>query len=33
MTKDKAYLQDMLDAICDIEKFIEGTTEKEFYLN
>jgi len=33
MTRDKAYLQDILDAISDIEKFIEGVTEKEFSLN
>jgi uncharacterized protein with HEPN domain len=33
MKKDKAYLQDMLDAICDIEKFTENITQDEFYKN
>ena len=33
MKKDKAYLQDMLDAISDIEKFIENITRDEFYKN
>jgi uncharacterized protein with HEPN domain len=33
MKKDKEYLQDIVDAISDIEKFIEGTTEKEFCRN
>jgi len=29
MRKDKAYLQDILDAIADIEKFLEKVTEEE----
>jgi len=36
MKKDKAYLQDMLDAISDIEKFIEDKkyVERNYtYLN
>jgi uncharacterized protein with HEPN domain len=33
MKKDKAYLQDILDVISDIEKFREGVSEKEFYHN
>ena len=33
MKKDKACLQDMLDAICDIEKFTENITQNEFYKN
>ena len=33
MKKDKAYLQHMLEAIYDIEKFIEGVTQEEFYKN
>jgi len=33
MKKDKAYLQDMLDAISDIEKFIEHITQEEFSKN
>jgi uncharacterized protein with HEPN domain len=33
MRKDKAYLQDILDAIGDIEKFLEKVTEEEFYRN
>jgi len=33
MRKDKAYLQDILDAIGDIEKFLEKVTEEEFYCN
>jgi len=33
MKKDKAYLQDVLEAISDIEKFIEGVTQEEFYKN
>jgi len=30
MRKDKAYLQDILDAISDIEKFLEHVTREEF---
>lgn len=33
MKKDKAYLQHMLEAISDIEKFIEDITQEEFYKN
>jgi uncharacterized protein with HEPN domain len=33
MRKDKAYLQDILDAISDIEQFIGGMAEEEFYRN
>jgi uncharacterized protein with HEPN domain len=33
MRKDKAYLQDILDGIADIERFLEKVTEEEFYRN
>jgi uncharacterized protein with HEPN domain len=33
MKRDRAYLQDILEAISDIEKFAKDTTEKEFYKN
>jgi len=33
MKKDKAYLQHILDAISDIEKFVENVTQKEFFKN
>jgi len=33
MKKDKAYLQHILDAISDIEKFIENVTQYEFSKN
>jgi uncharacterized protein with HEPN domain len=33
MKKDKAYLKHILDAITDIEKFVEGITQEEFYKN
>lgn len=33
MRKDKAYLQDILGAIIDIENFLEKVTEEEFYRN
>jgi uncharacterized protein with HEPN domain len=33
MKKDKAYLQDILDAISDIEAFIANINETEFYKN
>ncbi len=31
--RDKAYLQDILDAISDIEEFIKDIPEKDFYKN
>lgn len=33
MKKDKAYLKDMQDAISDIEAFVAGIDEPEFYRN
>jgi len=33
MKKDKAYLQHILDAISDIEKFVENVTQNEFFKN
>jgi len=33
MSKDKAYLEDILDAISDIEVFIANISEAEFYRN
>ncbi len=33
MKRDKAYLQHILDAISNIEKFIEGVTKEEFLDN
>jgi len=33
MKKDKAYLQDILDAISDIEIFLEEVPEEAFYKN
>lgn len=33
MKKDKAYLQHILDAISDIERFMENVTQEEFYRN
>jgi len=33
MKKDKAYLQHILDAISDIEKFVENVTQTEFFKN
>jgi uncharacterized protein with HEPN domain len=33
MKKDKVYLQDILDAISDIETFIANINETEFYKN
>lgn len=33
MKKDRACLQHILDAIFDIEKFVEGITQEEFYRN
>jgi len=33
MKKDKAYLQDILDSISDIELFVANITEIEFYKN
>lgn len=33
MKKDSAYLAHILEAISDIEKFMEGVTEEEFFGN
>jgi len=33
MKKDKAYLQDILEAISDIEKFTEDVAKDEFFRN
>jgi len=33
MRKDKAYLQDITEAISDIERFLEGITQEEFSKN
>lgn len=33
MKKDKAYLQDMLDAVNDIERFMKGVSEKAFHAD
>jgi len=33
MKKDRAYLQDILDAIFDIEVFVKNITQEEFYKN
>lgn len=33
MRKDKAYLQHILDAICDVEKFVENVTQDAFFKN
>jgi len=33
MKKDKAYLQHILDAISDIETFIESVSKEEFFKN
>jgi len=33
MKRDSAYLQHILDAISNIEKFIEGITKDEFIKN
>ena len=33
MKRDKAYLQHILEAISDIEKFIENVSQEEFYKN
>jgi uncharacterized protein with HEPN domain len=33
MRKDKAYLKHILDAISNIEKFIEGLSKEEFFKN
>ena len=30
MKKDKVYLKHILDAISDIEKFMQGVSEEEF---
>ncbi len=33
MKRDKAYLQHILDAISDTERFLEDITQEEFYKN
>ena len=33
MKKDKAYLQDILDTLSDIEEFVKDITEDMFYKN
>jgi uncharacterized protein with HEPN domain len=33
MKNDKAYLRHILDAISDVEKFMEGITKEEFFKN
>ena len=33
MKKDKAYLMHILDGVSDIENFIEGISQEEFYKN
>lgn len=33
MERDRAYLQDILEAISDIEKFVKDTTDKDFSKN
>ena len=33
MKKDKVYLTHILDSISDIEKFMEGVSEEEFFGN
>lgn len=33
MKKDEAYLRHILDAISDIEKFVENVTQKAFFEN
>jgi len=33
MKNDKVYLKHILDAISDIEKFMQGVTEEEFFTN
>ena len=33
MKKDKAYLQHILDAISDIEKFLKNVTQEAFFKN
>lgn len=33
MKRDKPYLQDIYEAICDIEKFTEGTTIEQLFKN
>ena len=33
MKKDKVYLTHILDAICDIEQFMQGVSEEEFFRN
>jgi uncharacterized protein with HEPN domain len=33
MKRDKVYLKHVLDAISDIEKFVEGLSKEEFFKN
>ncbi len=33
MRRDKAYLKHILEAISNIEKFVEGLTKEEFFKN
>jgi uncharacterized protein with HEPN domain len=33
MRRDKAYLRHILDAISNIEKFVEDLTKEEFFKN
>ena len=33
MKRDKAYLKHILEAIFNVEKFIEGLTKEEFFKN
>jgi uncharacterized protein with HEPN domain len=33
MRRDRAYLRHILDAISNIEKFVEGLTKEEFFKN
>ena len=33
MRRDKAYLKHILEAIFNVEKFIEGLTKEEFFKN
>ena len=33
MKKDKVYLTHILDAISDVEKFMQGVSEEEFFVN
>jgi uncharacterized protein with HEPN domain len=33
MKKDETYLNHILGAICDVEKFVEDVSEQEFFVN